>query len=142
MTTEMLEQACKAGNFDGCPFLAKRLLPTPPYQVARARQLLEPACARGGFEACWDLGEFLLRSGSHQDAAKAAEFLRRATQLAEAACRREEVDGCTRLAWAYRYGIGVPRDERKASEYTVRMATLSVTRQTQPAPTCASMPRA
>ncbi len=30
MTTEMLEQACKAGNFDGCPFLAKRLLSTPP----------------------------------------------------------------------------------------------------------------
>lgn len=128
-TDEALERACESGDTSSCRVLAKRLLYTPPYEVARARRLLEPACARGGFEDCWDLGEFLQRGGPHQDTARAAEFLRRSTQLAEAACSREEVGGCVRLAWAYRQGIGVPRDERKYNEYMLKMATLTVDQQ-------------
>jgi uncharacterized protein len=124
-TNQLLEQKCGTGDRDACMTLARDLLYLPPQDIARGRQLADQACARGGYLDCWMLGEFLERGPAGHDPATASAYYARAVTAAKPLCNSGDAGACQTVAQAYYQGRGVPRDERKYGEYTLKILELS-----------------
>lgn len=143
-----LEELCKKDIPAACGSLGRRLV-WKPQSAARGLELLRAACEKDHADAC-EQGLYSAdtpRKGMKRNAqtvfffaeracranrrcGKLAELLmrgngttadaKRASDVAQAACAKEDGEGCLVAAQGYRNGKGVARDPKRAAEFFER----------------------